>query len=118
MHWVSRAQLADARDAVTDMRFAPHHQGLRLATASADGLIRVYEAADPSSLAEWTVQVQFTAFAAAGGARAGVTCLAWNHSRLDPPQLVAAASDGAVRVRYRPRGEGEGVANAPEWECR
>lgn len=102
VHWVSRAQLADARDAVSDMRFAPHHQGLRLATASSDGLVRVYEAVEPSSLAEWTVQVQFTAFSTSGGARSGVTCLAWNHSRLDPPQLVAAGSDGAVRVRGAP----------------
>lgn len=43
-HWVRRTNLVDSRTSVTDVKFAPKHLGLVLATCSADGIIRIYEA--------------------------------------------------------------------------
>ena len=42
--WVSKAELTDARKAVTCIQFAPRHLGLKIATGSADGFVRIYEA--------------------------------------------------------------------------
>jgi len=51
--WQKRAQLADATDSVTDVKFCPRHLGLQLAAGSSDGHVRIYEASDPTSLAHW-----------------------------------------------------------------
>lgn len=51
--WLKRAQLGDARDSVNDIKFAPRHLGLHLAAASTDGIVRLYEATDTTSLAHW-----------------------------------------------------------------
>ena len=40
--WVLRAHLLDSRDSVSDVKFAPPHMGLKVATASEDGHVRVY----------------------------------------------------------------------------
>ena len=42
--WVKKAELSDARKAVNCVEFAPRHLGLKLATGSADGIVRIYEA--------------------------------------------------------------------------
>ena len=42
--WVKKAELSDARKAVNCVEFAPRHLGLKIATGSADGLVRIYEA--------------------------------------------------------------------------
>jgi nucleoporin SEH1 len=52
-HWVSKAQLTDARKSVTCVQFAPRHLGLKIATGSADGKVRVYEAIDVMNLIHW-----------------------------------------------------------------
>ena len=41
--WTSLCHLVDARDVVTDIKFAPRHVGLKLATCAMDGFIRIYE---------------------------------------------------------------------------
>ena len=38
---------------VTDIQFSPRHLGLKLATCSADGFVRIYEAIDVINLAHW-----------------------------------------------------------------
>jgi hypothetical protein len=37
--WIKRAEIVDSRDSVRDIKFAPHHMGLKLATCSADGFM-------------------------------------------------------------------------------
>ena len=54
--WVKKAELVDSRDSVHDIKFAPHHTGLKLATASADGIVRIYEATDVMNLTQWQLQ--------------------------------------------------------------
>eukprot|EP00965_Chrysotila_dentata_P215128 6188584-Pleurochrysis_carterae.AAC.4 len=51
--WRLQAELQEARDTVHDLKFAPKHLGLRLASASADKFVRVYEAADIMDLSSW-----------------------------------------------------------------
>ena len=55
-NWVKRTSLVDSRTSVTDVKFAPRHLGLMLATCSADGIVRVYEATDIMNLSEWSLQ--------------------------------------------------------------
>jgi WD40 repeat protein len=42
--WSNVCHLVDSRDSVVDVKFAPRHLGLKLASCSADGTIRIYEA--------------------------------------------------------------------------
>jgi nucleoporin SEH1 len=77
--WVQKATLSDARRAVTTVEFAPRHLGLRLATGSADGVVRIYEALDTMNLNHWKldgvieagVEDEFDAAGAAGGNETG-----------------------------------------------
>lgn len=55
-HWIKRTTLVDSRTSVTDVKFAPKTLGLLLATCSADGYIRIYEAPDIMNLSQWTLQ--------------------------------------------------------------
>ncbi|PIO56097.1 WD domain, G-beta repeat protein, partial [Teladorsagia circumcincta] len=53
--WVRKAYLTDSRANVTDIAFAPRHLGLMLATVSAQGVVRIYEAADVMDLSRWSL---------------------------------------------------------------
>lgn len=71
--WVKRTILVDSRTSVTDVEFAPKYLGLLLATASADGVIRIYEAPDIMNLSQWSVQHEITN-------KLPLSCLSWNTS--------------------------------------
>lgn len=49
--------MSESKRAVNDVKFAPRNFGLKLATASADGFVRIYEANDVFSLGYWPLQV-------------------------------------------------------------
>ena len=55
-HWVKRTSLVDSRTSVNDVKFGPKHLGLQLATCSADGIVRIYEAPDVMNLSQWSLQ--------------------------------------------------------------
>lgn len=94
--WLQRAQLGDARGAVRALGWAPRGGGLRLAAGSADGAVRVYEAADAfASLAHWGVD----SFDAEPEAAGGVAALAWSTSPADAALLAVGGGSGAVKVR-------------------
>lgn len=57
--WQKKSQLTDSRKAVNDVKFAPRQLGLMLATASADGMVRIYEANDVFSLGYWPLQASY-----------------------------------------------------------
>ena len=71
--WPKRTSLVDSRTSVTDVKFAPHHLGLLLATSSADGFIRIYEAPDIMNLSQWTLQHDINV-------RLPLSCVTWNPS--------------------------------------
>ncbi|OQR95398.1 nucleoporin [Thraustotheca clavata] len=90
--WALQAQLTDARESVHDVKFAPRHHGLRLATASADGYVRMYEASNPMNLSEWTLPESFLADSE------GVTCLSWNSNRFDNPMILVGGNSNVAKV--------------------
>ncbi|KAL1419884.1 hypothetical protein MTO96_004639 [Rhipicephalus appendiculatus] len=87
-HWVKRTSLVDSRTSVTDVKFAPKQLGLQLATCSADGMVRVYEAPDVMNLSQWSLQSDINC-------RMPLSCLSWNHSfnRNHPPMLAVGSDD-------------------------
>lgn len=84
--WLKRTSLVDSRASVTDVKFAPKHMGLQLATSSSDGVIRIYEAVDVMNLSNWSLQHEFNA-------RLSCSCLSWNPSRLHPPMIAVGSDD-------------------------
>jgi len=89
-HWVKRASLVDSRTSVTDIKFAPKHLGLLLATCSEDGIIRIYEAPDVMLLSQWSPQHELDC-------KMSLTSIAWNSSRAHPP-MIAVGSDDQYKV--------------------
>jgi WD40 repeat protein len=97
--WSCATSLTEARRAVNCVQFAPRQFGLRIATGSADGNVRIYEAVDVMNLAQWPLQATLSvvtssdpttaaASATAAGLGEGVTCLSWSTGRFEPPTLV------------------------------
>eukprot|EP00529_Nitzschia_sp_RCC80_P028903 CAMPEP_0113444334 /NCGR_PEP_ID=MMETSP0014_2-20120614/2613_1 /TAXON_ID=2857 /ORGANISM="Nitzschia sp." /LENGTH=327 /DNA_ID=CAMNT_0000335343 /DNA_START=9 /DNA_END=992 /DNA_ORIENTATION=- /assembly_acc=CAM_ASM_000159 len=93
--WTSKAQLTEARKALSCVEFSPRHFGLKLASGSVDGCVRIYEAVDVMNLAQWVNSATLPLF----GDGLGVTCLSWSTARFEPPTLVAAGSQALV-YRY------------------
>lgn len=57
--WNCKIFLGDkSQRAVNDVKFAPRHLELKLATASADGTVKIYEPTDALSLSYWNQQVK------------------------------------------------------------
>ncbi|OWZ06558.1 Nucleoporin [Phytophthora megakarya] len=73
--WRNQARLVDARGSVHDVKLAPRHLGLQLATASEDGFMRMYGEIDD-----------------------GVTSLSWNKSRFDVLMIVVGGNSNVAKV--------------------
>lgn len=56
--WVEKAVLLDARASVRQVEFAPNAFGLRLATISTDGMLRVYDCLEQNRLDAWLLSEQ------------------------------------------------------------
>jgi len=80
-------------------RLTPRHLRLQLATASADGMVRIYEAVDVMNLNQWLLKNSIKV-EADSSSDLGVTCLDWCTGRFEPPTLVVGDSSGNVNV-YR-----------------
>ena len=85
-HWVKRTSLVDSRTSVTDVKFAPKHLGLLLATCSEDGIIRIYEAPDVMLLSQWSPQHELNC-------KIPLSSIAWNSSRAHPPMIAVGSDD-------------------------
>jgi nucleoporin SEH1 len=91
--WNKMATLVDSRDSVPDIKFAPKHLGLKLATCSTDGFVRVYEAIDITNLSHWNLMEEFES------QKGGVTCLSWNPSPMESkPMLAVGGTDANVKI--------------------
>ncbi|KAK2193025.1 hypothetical protein NP493_18g06014 [Ridgeia piscesae] len=84
--WVKRTSLVDSRTSVTDVKFASKHQGLQLATCSADGVVRIYEAPDVMNLSQWTPQHAIQC-------KTSCSCISWNPSRMHPSMIAVGSDD-------------------------
>lgn len=89
--WKKQGRLVDSRDSVQDIQFAPRHLGLKLATCSLDGRVRIYESQDVMNLSVWPLVEEFEA------ARGGAHCLSWNTSPFDAP-MMCVASEREVKL--------------------
>jgi nucleoporin SEH1 len=94
--WVQKAQLTEARKSINALCFAPSHLGLRLATGSADGVVRIYEAIDVMNLNHWPMSQCFDGDL--HNSELGVTAMSWCKGRYEPPMLVVGGSSGSVNV--------------------
>lgn len=89
-HWIKRCSLVDSRSNVTDIKFAPKHLGLIVATCSQDGNFRIYEAVDIMNLTQWSLQHEIEA------SKLRCSCLAWNPSPYHSPLLAVGSDDPNV----------------------
>ncbi|GMH58521.1 hypothetical protein TrST_g1035 [Triparma strigata] len=93
--WLKKATLGESRKPVFCVEFGPQHVGLRLATGSADGIVRIYEAIDVLNLEHWPLSQRFDGCVEG---ELGVTCLGWCGSRFDGLMIVVGGSDGSLKV--------------------
>jgi nucleoporin SEH1 len=91
--WQRKVQLSDSKKSVNDVKFAPRNLGLRIAAASADGTVRIYEATDVFSLNYWQLQESFTVEDAIDGqdTEHGVKCISWNESPFEPAKIAVGS---------------------------
>jgi len=93
--WHPKAQLNDSHKWVQDVKFAPRHQGLKLATASADGKVRIYEAIDVMNLSHWPLREEFQD---TESGELGFTCLSWNRCQFECPMIATGTDSGTVKI--------------------
>lgn len=97
--WLKKVSLSESKTSIKDVKFAPRHLGLKLASASADGCIRIYEATDVFSLNYWqvhdTIEVENTIGTSQESAGSsgrysshGLTCISWNDCPFEPAKLA------------------------------
>jgi nucleoporin SEH1 len=125
--WNLMASLTDARRGMTCVEFAPRQWGLKVATGSSDGSVRIYEAVDIMNLSQWPIAATMAAFdetegtatsastsadhysnntmastttSIVGSAGGGCTCLSWCTGRFDPPTLAVGGSHCVLLYRY------------------
>ena len=53
--WTKVATLADSHGPLYDACFTPSHLGLRISSIGSEGILRIYESADPSDLSQWVL---------------------------------------------------------------
>jgi len=94
-NWHQKASLTEAHKSVTTISFAPRHVGLKIATGSADGIVRIYEAIDVMNLNHWPLSHNFTGDSEG---ELGVTALDWCTGRFEPPMIVVGGSSGSVKI--------------------
>ena len=96
--WDKNAILADATLPMYCVQFAPYHLGLKLATGSADGVVRIYEACSLRDTKNWALQSTINVKNL--NEKVGITCLSWCSTQFEPPTLVIGTSNGKTLV-YR-----------------
>ncbi|XP_027289533.1 nucleoporin SEH1-like [Cricetulus griseus] len=92
-HWVKRTTLLDSRTSATDVKFAPKHMGLMLATCSGDGIVRIYEAPDVMNLRQWSLQHEISC-------KLSCSCISWNLS-ISPahyPMTAVGSNDSSRKA--------------------
>jgi len=92
--WIRRAHLPTTAS-VTDIQFAPHYLGLKLAACTASGRVLVYEAQDIMELENWNTTYDFDVCAQRLGS------LAWSCNRFNTPLLAVASDSSIVGINER-----------------
>lgn len=98
--WSEKARLVDSRGTVQGIEFGPHHLGLKLATISVDGNLRIYEAIDVINVAHWTL-IDDIEVSQPTKEKDEEFCLSWCKSRFQPPSIVIGCGSENVAKIYR-----------------
>ncbi|KAI1316907.1 epoxide hydrolase, soluble (sEH) [Mortierella claussenii] len=99
--WTAVATLRDGNGTVQDVEFAPNHLGLRLAIVAADGLVKIYEAMDVTSLAHWTMIDSFPVGEGPSRDEEGNHCLSWCTSKFTAQMMVVGCAKDHVAKIFR-----------------
>lgn len=117
--YTMKATLTEARRAATCVAFAPRHWGLKVASGSADGCLRIYEAVDVANVAQWPLAATLTMTQQQNHDNGGhqqqhqqhtathttanhhsISAVSWCTGRFDAPTLATASTVGCTVVRY------------------
>lgn len=85
--WIYKTKLLDSKESIEDIKFAPKHLGLMLATASAEGIFRIYEAPDLMNTASWRMIHEENAWFY------GINSISWSKNPFEPPMLAIGCKD-------------------------
>lgn len=87
--WVKKIKLSNSKRSVNDVAFSNRSLGIKLAAASADGYLRMYEAPDVFDLNKWDLMLECQVEdIEAEGNEHGLTCLAWNDCPFEPAKIA------------------------------
>lgn len=94
--WTKLCTLNDSKGSLYCVKFAPAHLGLRLACIGNDGVVRIYDALDPSNLRSWTLTTEINVLPVAPANNLqSAFGLSWCISRFSPEKLAVCALDQA-----------------------
>ncbi|CDK24080.1 unnamed protein product [Kuraishia capsulata CBS 1993] len=94
--WKRLATISGSQGALYDIAFAPSHLGLRLGTIGSDGVLRIYDALEPSNLRNWTLISELSVLAVPPAANLQSDfSLTWSPSRFSPEKVLVCALDQA-----------------------
>ncbi|CAL9732956.1 nucleoporin Seh1p [Monosporozyma unispora] len=95
--WNQLCILNDSQGALYDVKFAPPHLGLKLATIGNDGTLRIYEALEPSDLRAWTLttEINILKVPPANHLQSDFG-LSWCPSRFSAERLAVCVLDQAI----------------------
>jgi len=116
--WIYKTKLLDSKESIEDIKFAPRFMGLMLATASAEGIFRIYEAPDIMNIASWRMIHEENA------CFYGINSISWNKNPFDPPMLAIACKD--INTSFQKAINQDNLENPPslriyisqeKWKC-
>lgn len=92
--WKKLAGIKDSHGPLYDMAFCPPHLGLKLGAIGSDGILRIYECMDPSSLSAWnaTSEISVLETPAAASLQSDF-CISWCKNRFKREKLCCCALD-------------------------
>jgi nucleoporin SEH1 len=97
--WIERAKLGQSKSMVQDVQFAPHYLGLKIASISADGMMMIYDAADPMKVSSWNLSDAFEVVNIATREPDIKYAFSWCQSKFQPPMMaVSSGREQPVRI--------------------
>jgi nucleoporin SEH1 len=88
--------LPTSHDKITQIKFAPKHQGLKLAAGTFDGYFLLYQPESLMNLSNWKLIFETNVCIT------GVSCLSWNNHAFDAPSIAIGCYDKDEDDGYKP----------------
>ncbi|EDO17546.1 hypothetical protein Kpol_534p25 [Vanderwaltozyma polyspora DSM 70294] len=95
--WTKLCTLNDSKGSLYSAKFAPSHLGLKLACIGNDGILRIYEALDPSDLRSWTLTTTAKVLNVPPASHLQSDfCISWCPSRFQTERIAVCVLDQAI----------------------